>query len=142
MTMQLSRSGEYGVRAMVYLAMQPDGRLVGLKEIAQAQEVPAPYLAKILRTLVNRRLVKSSRGVGGGFSLAKHAAEITMRQVIEAIEGPIALNRCVLPGGCPRIPRCSVHCVWMEAQARVMELLDGANMADLARRAKEMGAEG
>jgi Rrf2 family protein len=140
MTMQLSRSSEYGVRAMVYLAMQPAGRWVGLREIAETQEVPQPYLAKVLRALVNQRLVKSSRGVGGGFGLAKPAAEVTLRQVIEAIEGPLALNRCVLPGGCPRIPHCPVHCIWREAQARVMELLESANMEDLARRAKEMAS--
>jgi len=84
-------------------------------------------------------IVESRRGAGGGFCLAKPAREITVLAIMEAIEGPLALNQCLRgPGACPRQPICPVYTVWRHAQARLAEVLQRANMEDLARSARAL----
>jgi len=130
--LQLTRGGEYAIRAMTYLADVPDGKIASLHEISQAQDVPETFLAKILQSLVHAGLAASHRGARGGFALARPAGEITVRAVIEAVDGPIALNSCVLsPDDCERSGRCGLHGVWVEAQERMMTVLDGVTLAAL-----------
>lgn len=137
--LQLTRDGEYAVRAILYLAMQPEGKLSLISEIAEAQEVPRSYLSKIMQQLSRLGLVKSRRGAKGGFELARPATEITLRETIEAIEGPINLNVCLIrPGECHRDVTCPVHPVWKEAQEKLFEVLDGKTMAELAVDAVEL----
>jgi len=130
--LQLTRGGEYAIRAMTYLAGVPDGRIASLHEIGRAQDVPESFLAKILQSLVHAGLVTSYRGARGGFALARPADAISLRAVIEAVDGPIALNSCVLsPDDCERSTDCRVHVVWGEAQERMMSVLDGVTLAAL-----------
>mgnify|MGYP005850622681 FL=1 len=137
MGLQLTRGGEYAIRAMMYLASLPDGRVASLHEIGQAQDVPESFLAKILQTLVHAGLAQSHRGARGGFALALPAAEITARDVVEAVDGPIALNSCVLyPDECGRSEHCPMHTVWVEAQERMMDVLGRVTFADLAAEAR------
>ena len=96
MGLQLTRGGEYAIRAMTYLARFPDGHVASLHDIGQAQDIPESFLAKILQSLVRAGLTVSQRGAHGGFALARPASEITMQQVIEAVDGPISVNQCVL----------------------------------------------
>src|SRR5574341_2189026 len=111
--MKLARGGEYGIRGVLYLAQQNDGKVNMLSAIAKAQEVAPRFLAKIFQALAKAGVVKSHRGAKGGFSLARSASEITIKDVIEAIEGPIYLNVCLLaPGECNRDKFCSMHKVW------------------------------
>ncbi|HOT23565.1 MAG TPA: Rrf2 family transcriptional regulator [Thermoleophilia bacterium] len=129
MGLQLTRGGEYAIRAMVYLAQMPEGRIAALHEIGHAQDIPESFLAKILQSLVHAGLAESRRGARGGFALARPARDITLRAVIEAVDGPVALNVCVLfPEDCDRSSRCSVHDVWVEAQERMMSVLDGVTI--------------
>jgi Rrf2 family protein len=132
--MKLTRGGEYGIRGVLYLAQQNDGKVSMLSAIAKAQDVPPRFLAKIFQALAKAGIVKSHRGAKGGFSLARSAGEITIKDVIEAIEGPIYLNVClVAPGECSRDKFCPMHSVWEEAQEKMMGVLARANFADLAR---------
>lgn len=145
--LQLTRDGEYAVRAVIYLAAQPGDKLSLISEIAEAQDVPRSYLSKIMQQLSKAGLVKSRRGAKGGFELARPAEEITLRETIEAIEGPINLNICLIrPGECPRDNTCPVHPVWKEAQKKLFEVLDGKTMADLVEDAvvleKKAGIQG
>ena len=80
MGLQLTRGGEYAVRAMTYLARFPEGHVASLHEIGEAQDIPESFLAKILQSLVHAGLAVSQRGAHGGFALARPAAEITMRR--------------------------------------------------------------
>lgn len=131
--LNLTRDGEYAVRAVLYLSSQPEGKISLISEIAETQEVPKSYLSKIMQHLVRAGLVKSRRGINGGFMLARPAEMITMRQAIEAVEGPIFLNVCLVrKGECHRDDFCPVHLVWKEAQRRLLEVLDGKTMAELA----------
>jgi Rrf2 family transcriptional regulator, iron-sulfur cluster assembly transcription factor len=133
MGLQLTRGGEYAVRAMTYMARFPEGHVVSLHDIGRAQEIPESFLAKILQSLVHSGLAMSQRGAHGGFALARPASEITMRDVVESVDGPIALNQCVLwPEDCERNGDCEVHKVWVIAQSRLMAVLDSVTLASLA----------
>jgi len=131
---QLTRGSEYAIRGMLYLARQPRGRKVMTSTIARAAEVPASFLAKALQILARSGIVESTRGTGGGFSLLQPAGEITLRQIVEAVEGDIALNECLVhKNSCKRIGTCPAHKIWREAQEQLLRVLDKANLGDLAR---------
>lgn len=132
MGLQLTRGGEYAIRAMTYLARRPVGEISALRDVGHEQDIPESFLAKIFQSLVRAGLVASQRGARGGFSLARPAAEITVREVIEAVDGPISLNVCVLwPDDCERSPECTMHRVWLEAQKRMMEVLGDVTLEGL-----------
>ena len=132
MGLQLTRGGEYAIRAMTYLARFPEGHVASLHDIGQAQDIPESFLAKILQSLVHGGLALSQRGAHGGFALARPAGEITMRDVIEAVDGPVALNQCVLwPEDCERSGDCELHKAWMRAQDQLMDVLDTVTLRSL-----------
>ena len=131
--MGLTRKGEYAIRGMVFLARQPAGGMVLMPAIAAAAEAPASFLAKIFQAFAKGGLVISARGSGGGFTLARPAAEITLRQVVEVAEGPIMPNRCLSgAGSCSHGDRCKVHGVWRQVQQQVVSLLDQVTLAEIA----------
>ena len=137
--MKLTRGGEYGIRGVMYLAQHDDGKVSMLSTIAKAQDVPPRFLAKIFQALAKAGVVKSHRGAKGGFSLGRPASEITMKDVIEAIEGPICLNLCVIAEGeCSRDKICPAHAIWEEAQGKMMDVLSRANFADLAQAERQL----
>ncbi|MFB3819223.1 MAG: Rrf2 family transcriptional regulator [Candidatus Methylomirabilales bacterium] len=141
--MKLTRGGEYGIRGVLYLAQQDDGKVSMLSAIAKTQDVPPRFLAKIFQALAKAGVVKSHRGAKGGFSLARPAAEITIRDVIEAVEGPVFLNVCLAGAGdCSRDHICPMHAVWSEAQEKMMSVLGNSNFADLAKAAAKLKASG
>ena len=136
--MKLTRGGEYGIRGVLYLAKQNDGKVSMLSAIAEEQEVPPRFLAKIFQSLAKAGVVKSHRGAKGGFSLARPASDITIKDVVEAVEGPITLNLCLIgPGECDRDAVCPMHPVWQEAQDRMLEVLGKANFAELVNKTGE-----
>ena len=110
--MELTRKGEYAIRGIVHLARLPHGNVALLSEIAEAADVPQTFLAKIFQQFAKIGFIKSYRGTGGGFSLARSAADITLREVVEAVEGPIVPNRCVgVAAECERSTTCAIHTV-------------------------------
>ncbi len=135
--MELTRKGEYAIRGILYLASQPLGKVSLISEIAEAAEVPQTFLAKIFQSFAKMGIVNSYRGTGGGFTLARHPGKITLREVVEAVEGPIIPNRCLIEGGgCDRrgnLP-CCVHEVWKDVQAGVVRVLDGVTIEQLAQK--------
>ncbi len=133
MGLQLTRGAEYAVRAMTYLAGFPEGHIASLHEIGETQDIPESFLAKILQSLVRGGLAVSQRGAHGGFALARPASAITMQEVIEAVDGPITVNQCVLsPEDCARSASCSVHQAWLRAQAQLMDVLGTVTLESLA----------
>jgi Rrf2 family protein len=141
--MQLTRSGEYGLRGLLYLAKQPSEKVALVSEISREQNIPETFLAKIFQRLSKAGLLRSIRGANGGFSLGKPANEITMREIIEAIEGPIALNRCLLrEGECEEQKVCPLLPIWEEVQQRFLEILDRTTMEDLIKRMVRDGRKG
>lgn len=131
--MRLTRGADYGTRGIIYLARRPTNAVVLVGEIASAEELSESYLAKIFQDLAKEGLVRSHRGAKGGFSLARPPEQITLRQIIEAIEGPIAINRCLAPWeGCERIDTCPVYPVLARAQDQLLTVLDATTLSDLA----------
>lgn len=138
--MEISRRTDYGVRVILDLATLSEGERASTQEIADRQSIPSPFLAKIISQLSLSGLVTTYRGAGGGVRLARPAAEISLLEVIEALEGPIRLNRCVIqPGACPRDEKCPVHDIWARAQAELSIMLAATNFDELVTsgRAKE-----
>jgi Rrf2 family protein len=118
---------------MTYLARFPEGHVASLHDIGQAQEIPESFLAKILQSLVHAGLAVSQRGAHGGFALARAADTISMRAVVEAVDGPIALNQCVLwPEDCARSGDCEAHKAWVRAQDQLMSVLESVTLRALA----------
>jgi len=130
--MQLTLKGDYAVRIIVDLAAQPAGATVRTEEVGRRTGVPQAYLSKIIQVLAHAGLVRTQRGTRGGIALLEEPQAITLRQVIEAVEGPIYLNRCLIrPGQCPRDRFCPVHPVWARIQAIVTQELDSVRVGDL-----------
>lgn len=129
--MQLTRQGDYAMR-VVYALAAAGGRAMTQREVARLQDVPEAFLAKIARALGRAGLVTNTRGAGGGIRLARPAGRITLRDVVEAVEGPIAINLCLQgPGACSRQASCNIHPVWVEAQEAMLGVLGSVTFAQL-----------
>lgn len=132
--MQLTRSADYAVRAMLDIAAESsneEGR-ARTHMVAQRQDIPPALLAKLVPLLVRAGLLDSQRGARGGLVLARPASEISMLEIVEAIEGPIAINRCTAtPVQCTKVNRCSIHPVWQKAQDYLVDLLRSTSLEDL-----------
>ena len=133
--MKITRQAEYAVRTMFYLSERGwDGR-VPTAVIAGAEDIPQPFLTKVISRLVAAGLVITSRGMGGGVALARSPEEITLLQVVEAMEGPLLLSYCLLRSGtCELEPGCALHDAWADIQANLVRGLDAVTMAELVRR--------
>ena len=132
--LQSTMAGEYTVRMMLHLAAQPAGTILQISEISRQCDIPENFLRKIVQALAKSRLILSRRGIGGGIELARAAENITLLEVIEAAEGKLALNKCLVqPGMCDRDPWCAVHLVWCEAQEKMKEILSSKSIAELSR---------
>lgn len=133
--MQITRAGEYGVLGLLALSRRPVGEVAMIDVVAAEEEVPVSFLGKIFQSLARAGIVKSARGSGGGFALARDPSEITILQVIEAIEGPIALQRCLdEDAGCENITGCALCGLLTEAQDRVKEVFQATTLRELAGR--------
>src|SRR3982074_2921463 len=121
--MQITRAGEYGVLGLLNLARRGEGERVMIEEVSRQEKIPRNFLAKIFQSLARAGLVRSTRGTGGGFSLARSPAEITVLEIIEAIEGRISLQRCLqeVPT-CEHMGGCALCGIFEQAQDRVKEI--------------------
>lgn len=120
---------------MIDLAAHYGKGLVLLKDLARRQHLSAKYLDQLMLSLRRAGLVKSKRGVKGGFQLAKPPEEIRLLEVVEAVEGPLDLVDCVAhPEGCPRSRKCVTLEVWEEMGREIRQVLARRTLADLAQR--------
>ncbi len=129
--MQLTSRTEYAVRAMVDLARLEGGQATA-KEIAKRQDIPPKFLPQIMVDLSRAGLVQGTRGSGGGVRLAVDPAKVSLRRIVDAIEGPMALFGCLEEGGvCRRQGQCEVQHVWAWAQSRFLKALEDFTLYDL-----------
>lgn len=132
--MQITREGDYGIRSVLYLARQPFNKVSFVNEISEDYKIPRSFLAKILQKLVKAKIVRSYRGVKGGFSLAKPAREITPLDVLAAIEGKLAINVCLVDKKkCNFSKHCPTYFLWANVQSKIVETLKKTNFDDLAK---------
>ena len=140
--MVITRATEYAIRTVIYLGQQPKNEIVLKKDICRTQNVTPAFLTKILQPLIKAGIVSSQRGVGGGFLLCKDPAEITLLDILQAEEGQLKLNHCLLDhDSCQRNSHCPAHEVWHEAQEEMIQTLKKYSIADLVRREKEKLAQ-
>jgi len=117
---------------MIYLADRPAGVARG-SEIARHEQIPKYYLEKVIRDLMRRGLVQARRGPGGGYQLARSAAQITFRDIIEAVEGPITLNICTDgSSSCALQPTCRMYRVWEKGQRVLLEVFSDTSLSEVA----------
>jgi len=132
--MEITQQADYAVRAILDLALRPNGERASCEEIARRQGIPVAFLTKICARLAADGLVQSQRGVNGGIWLARPAQEITLLEVVEAIDGPITFNRCNRqPSECERSRTCPVHSVWSELCRDFRARLSAYNFATMAQ---------
>lgn len=135
-SMQLTRAADYAVRVMIHLATLPAENRVFLPDLAKATAAPESFLSKVMQALVRKELIASRRGRRGGFAILPRGRVATMREVIEAIDGPVCLNVC-LNGGkdCERKSWCPAHPVWARAQRAMVEVLMSVTVSAMAAKA-------
>ncbi len=132
----ISMTSEYALRAMVFLATQPNGRAVLGRELAQSADIPANYLAKILVTLRNAGLVATVRGTGGGYLLQRPPSGVRLNEIVELFEGVRVGCGCLLDRSkdCDSKDACSAHHVWREVRDVYRQFLRRTTLADISTR--------
>ena len=134
--MNVGRRVDYAVRALSFLAGQPGGAIVSRADIEKSQDIPSFYLSKIMKDLVAGGLVQSHIGSKGGFTLAKKAGAITIKDIYETVERPLVLMECLEQGAnyCSFCSVCTQKSIWEEAQSMLAKFLAGVTIADIADR--------
>ncbi len=139
--MQITQTADYAVRTVVYLALHGNGGPVAASVIAKEMAIPADYISKVVQALSRAGLVESVAGRNGGAQLARDPAELSMLEIVEAVDGPVTLNRCVVrPGACPRDSFCVVHDFWKSAHKGLVDVLSGAKIADICQLTDKAGS--
>jgi len=131
--MRLSTKGRYGVRLMLELALHYGKGAVLLKTIAEMQQVSEKYLWHLIVPLRAAGLISTKRGVHGGYTLAKPPSQITLKEIVEILEGPMSLVECVkFPSVCERSTFCAARDVWVKLSEKLMETLGSITLEELA----------
>lgn len=138
--MKFSLKAEYGLRALIELAMANGQGLIGAKEIASRQGLPARFLEQQVTALKNAGLVLSQRGAGGGCALAKDPSRISVLEVIETLDGPVINMDCLTTGdqSCSHNSCCVIQELWYKSQMKLKDFLKDITIADLAKRHKDI----
>ena len=128
--MQITRQADYALRAVIFLSRLEENERAATSLIAKDQKIPPSFLAKIISQLAVAGLIHTSRGARGGVSLAKPSYEISVLDVVEAIDGPIILNACtVSSSSCPLLDSCPLLEVWHDARTDLVDKLSSATFA-------------
>ena len=131
--MNISRASDYAIRGLVYMAKKPAGTVCFVKDIAKNTNSPASFMSKIFQTLAKSGLVHSFIGTKGGFTFNAQPENITIKMIVEIIDGPIVLNRCVVnKSSCQNIGNCDVHFMWLDIQKMLTKALSSYSIADFA----------
>jgi Rrf2 family protein len=138
--LSISKQTDYACRVILHMAMLPSGERVTAQDIAKRRLIPRALVRRVITQLANAGLLTTTRGLNGGLELARPASEISLLQVVEAIEGPLALNACVVnPQECPLMQVCSVHETWVHTRQVLAAELSQSTFDKLARRGMTLG---
>ncbi|OGL02837.1 MAG: hypothetical protein A3E31_08480 [Candidatus Rokubacteria bacterium RIFCSPHIGHO2_12_FULL_73_22] len=130
--LRFTKRADYGLMAIHYIAINDQLGAVSAKRIAEEFGIPPELLAKILQRLAKRRLIASQNGPKGGYVLARRPEQISVGQVVRALEGPINIVGCLDHSGCPQEERCNLRRPVQKLQAAISQMLDTMSLADLA----------
>jgi Rrf2 family protein len=130
--LRFTKRADYGLMAIHYIALHQDGGSVSAKRIAEEFAIPAELLAKILQRLAKKGLIVSQNGPKGGYALSQPPTDITVGQVVRALEGPINIVNCLeSPSECPQVARCNLRRPVLKIQAAISQILDTMSLAEL-----------
>ena len=138
--MLFSKACEYGIRAMLYLALQNADHPIQVKQIARDLRIPLPFLSKIVHTLARNGLIESHKGPGGGVALAHRPTDVTLLQVVEVIDGLGLFTACALglPNCTDDFP-CPLHEQWGKLRAGIHTMLAGRTLSEVTDQLKKRG---
>ena len=128
--LRFTKRADYGLMAIHYIAIHDDRGAVSVKRIAEEFAIPQQLLAKILQRLAKQRLIVSQNGPKGGYVLTRRASEISIGEVIRALEGPISIVSCLEDSDCPQMERCSLRRPITKLQAAITQMLDSMSLAE------------
>jgi Rrf2 family protein len=132
--MQFTKAEEYGILGVLYLAEKERAAVTPLSEIAEAQDIPEKFLAKIFQSLSKAGITRSHRGVRGGFTLAKEPEKVTVKEILEAIQGPYHLMKCIPDYSvCNKNEFCALRELLIIAEQRLVSVFEEYTLADLAK---------
>jgi len=132
--MRLTRASDYAIRVLAYLTEIPQSDRATRQDIVENTGIPGPFLNKLVQRLVRARFITARPGVGGGCTLAAPAAEISVLQVIETMDGPLQIGECLADGArCPRVSFCNFRRLLLRMQQEIARLLGATTIADVAR---------
>lgn len=137
--MKVSTRGDYASRALLSLALHADGAPTSVRDIADRTSLPQPYLEQILLALKGAGIVRSKRGVGGGYLLARSPEEISLAEIVSAVDGPIVLGDFGEPhedGACDHEGQCVLLAVWANVGEHMRRMLEAMSLADIAEIAR------
>ena len=130
--LRFTKRADYGLMAIHYIAAHGEDGAVSAKRIAEEFQIPPERLAKILQRLAKKKLIASHNGPKGGYALTRSPAEITVGQVVRALEGPIRIVSCMSEtDDCPQFPRCNLRRPVQKIQAAISQMLDTMSLAEL-----------
>ncbi|MEN8182613.1 MAG: SUF system Fe-S cluster assembly regulator [Myxococcota bacterium] len=130
--LRISRLTDYGIVLLAHLASDGESSTHNARELSERADLPLPAVSKILKTLTHEGLLVSQRGAKGGYGLARDAGDISVAEIISALEGPIALTECVLgPGHCDQEVSCMTRLPWQRVNVAVQEALAHVSLAEL-----------
>lgn len=143
----LSSTCKYAIRGIIYIALYgEDNRKIGIREISEALDIPTPFLGKILQTLAKNKLLNSTKGPNGGFSLAKPAKEINLLQIIKIIDGLDLFNECLIGlRSCSANDhddvQCPIHNKYLPISKQLYTMFENENIEDMAHQIKASGGK-
>jgi len=129
--LRFTKRADYGLMAIHYIAVNDGLGAVSAKRVAEEFAIPPELLAKILQRLAKRRLIVSQNGPKGGYVLARRSNQISVGQVVRALEGPINIVSCIEHSGCPQEERCTLRRPVQKLQAAISQMLDTMSLAEL-----------
>jgi len=133
--MRLSTKSRYGTRAMLDIAINYKKGPVSVKSLAKRQDISVKYMEQLIPLLKLAGLIRSVRGAGGGYTLSKHADQIKLRDIIDALEGSIFPVDCIdNPEMCDRAKKCVTYEIWKDIQNTINNMLDSLTLADMVKR--------
>jgi Rrf2 family protein len=137
----MSRSSFYAIRALTYLACQVPGKLSGTRDIARHERIPGAFLGKVLQQLRRGRLLRSYRGIGGGYELALPPEKISLLAVLRCMEAASGLDHCVLEDrDCSCESPCALHYAWVPVQEQLLGFFENNTLLELVQ-ARQPGPE-
>lgn len=140
MSLIFSRQCEYAIQALIYLAKKPSGQWTSIKEIAEQLKIPQHFLGKIMQALSTKGTLNSQKGLFGGFKLAKPSKEISLFDIVEAIDGDGYRTSCVLGfPDCSANSPCPVHDKWKDMRDNIVEMIKKKNLLELANEITKPG---